>query len=39
MKPDEIKLRITSYADDLINKLFPNDNFFNKLKLRYMYYG
>lgn len=32
MKPDEIKLRITSYADDLINKLFPNDNFFNKLK-------
>lgn len=32
MKPDEIKLRITSYADDLINKLFPNDNLFNKLK-------
>ena len=32
MKPDEIKLRITSYADDLINKLFPNDNFFDKLK-------
>lgn len=32
MKPDEIKLRITSYADDLINKLFPDDNFFNKLK-------
>lgn len=32
MKPDEIKLRITSYADDLINKVFPNDNLFNKLK-------
>jgi hypothetical protein len=32
MKPDEIKLRINNFADDLINKLFPNDNFFNKLK-------
>jgi hypothetical protein len=32
MKPDEIKLRINNFADDLIGKLFSSDDMFGKLK-------
>lgn len=32
MKPDEIKLRVRNYANELIDDLFPNTDLFNKLK-------
>lgn len=32
MKPDELKLRVCNYADGLIDKIFPQQDMFSKLK-------
>lgn len=32
MKPDEIKLRLATYVDDLIDEIFPGNDLFAKLK-------